>query len=344
MGNELERRGDPQVELPVAPSLLRRRIGLEVEERTQEFRTRHRVDGDVVHFGHEGDLAVFEPFDHPYLPQRSIAVQLPAGDVRGKVGQLAHTAGRGEGCPLYMVVDIELGVVHPGGLPQTERDLDQPPLEHGEKRDPLHNPLADPPEGVAPRHGGGVEDGHDHDVHVDGRRLHVEEAGVLAGQSFRGHRLLLCPSGVFGQLHRHGEGVAVDQQQLFHPSGIDQVALCRVHRGQALRGAGHDEAPHLGAHGPFLGRFGAANGGEDLGGHGENGGVPVVVRTELGERRPRGAMDRTRLPPPPYLFGDEGKERGEEAQLHGKGQRQGGAGRVGRRPPLRSLPRRRPAS
>ncbi len=73
--------------------LVPRRVGLEVEERTEELRAGHAVDGGVVHLGHEGDLGVFESFDHPYLPQRPITVQLPTGDVCREVGQFTHAAG-----------------------------------------------------------------------------------------------------------------------------------------------------------------------------------------------------------------------------------------------------------
>ena len=135
------------------------RIGLQVEQDAEQLGARDAVDGAVVHLGHQGDLAVLEPLDHPHLPQGAVPVQLAAGDVGREVAQLAHAARRRQGGPPEVVVDVELGVVDPDGVAQAQRDLHQTALEDGDLGDPIDDHLADAPERVAVGHGRGVEDG-----------------------------------------------------------------------------------------------------------------------------------------------------------------------------------------
>ncbi len=107
-------------------------VGLEVEEDAQQLGARDAVDGAVVHLDDEGDLPVLELFDDPHLPQRAVPVQLAADDVGREVGQLAHASGRGQRRPPQVVVDVELGVVHPDREAQAHGHLDEPALEHRE--------------------------------------------------------------------------------------------------------------------------------------------------------------------------------------------------------------------
>ena len=79
---------------------------------------------------------------------------------------------------------------------------------------------------------------------------------------------------------------------------------------------------------------------ESLAGRFEHSGVPVWQRGELLDLRPRGPVDRRVIDPRPHLFGSEGKERGEQAQLDRQRERQGGprARRAKARPSAGELP------
>ena len=189
--HELEGGRDAHVELALAPVRGLRWIGHQVEQDAEELRPGHAVDRGVVHLGDECDLAVFERLDDPHLPQGPVTVQLPAGDIGRKVGELAHPPRRGQSGPPQVVVDIELGVIHPEGMPQPQGHLHQPALKDGHQGDPVDDHLADAAKGVAVGNGGGVEDRHHGHVHVKGGRLHVEETRIEPRQSFRTHRLSL---------------------------------------------------------------------------------------------------------------------------------------------------------
>ena len=92
--------------------------------------------------------------------------------------------GSGHGGQPHVVVDVEVGVVHPDRVAQAERHLDQPAPEDRGAGDAGGDRLLHPLEGVAARDGRRVEDqGHGH-VHVEARGLEVEEAGVEPAESF----------------------------------------------------------------------------------------------------------------------------------------------------------------
>ena len=74
------------------------------------------------------------------------------------------------------------------GMTEPHRHLDQAALEDRRQRDPVVDELADPTERVAAGHRGGVEDGRHGHVHVEGGRLHVQEARIETAQPFGGHR------------------------------------------------------------------------------------------------------------------------------------------------------------
>ena len=162
-------------------------LGLEVEEHAEQLGARDAVDGAVVHLDDQGNLPVLEPLDDPHLPQGPVPVQLAADDVGREVAQLAHPARRGQRRPPEVVVDVELGVVHPDREAQAHGHLDEAALEDRDLGDAVVDELADAPERVAVRHGRGVEDGDHGHVHVQGGRLHVEEARIEPCQAFGGH-------------------------------------------------------------------------------------------------------------------------------------------------------------
>ncbi len=125
-----------------------------------------------------------ETLDDPHLPQRPRPVELVTRDVTGQVGQLPEAAGARHGGQTDVVVEVEGGVVDPHRVAQAERHLDQAAAEHRGAGESLGDPLLHPGERVPARDRRRVE-GHRHGhVHVEGRRLEVQEAGVEAAEPF----------------------------------------------------------------------------------------------------------------------------------------------------------------
>ena len=190
------RRVERQVRAPSETGL---GLGLQVEEHREELGPGHPVHGGVVHLGDEADPVVGQPLDDPHLPQRLRPVELVAGDVPGQVGQLAQPARAGDRGQPHVVVDVEVGVVDPDRVAQPEGHLDQPAPEHRCPGDAGGDGLLHPLEGVAPGNGGRVQHhGHGH-LHVEGRGLEVEEAGIEPAESFHARsfpgRRAVRPSG-----------------------------------------------------------------------------------------------------------------------------------------------------
>ena len=161
---------------------LGRWIGLEVEELRQQLGRRDAVDGGVVELRHHAHVSVREALDDVHLPQRSCPVELPFGHVGHVRGQLGGAARRGERGASDVVAEIEVTVVGPVGVAEAQRHRHQAAPEHGGHGQARPDEVPHLLEGVAPGHGGGVEDGRHRDVHVEAGCLHVKEAGVQTGQ------------------------------------------------------------------------------------------------------------------------------------------------------------------
>ena len=132
--------------------------------------------------GDRGDVAVLEALDHVHLPQRAAAVERSAEDVGRELGQLGGAAGSRQGRPSHVVVDVEVGVLDPQRVVELERDLDEAPPERRQQVEPALDELDHLLEGVAAGDGGRVEDGRRRHVHVDRRRLEIEEGGIESGE------------------------------------------------------------------------------------------------------------------------------------------------------------------
>jgi hypothetical protein len=85
----------------------------------------------VVHFRHDGDVAAFEAFDDPHLPQRTRAVQRLAGDVAAEVGEFLATAGSRNRNPMDMSVDVEIGIVDPDWMVEIQPRIGELTAENG---------------------------------------------------------------------------------------------------------------------------------------------------------------------------------------------------------------------
>jgi hypothetical protein len=81
----------------------------DVEELREEFGSGHAIDDRVMEFGDQTDLASIEPLDEMHLPGRLIAVKRPLHDLRRHLVQFHLPARVRQGCPMKMVVEINLG-------------------------------------------------------------------------------------------------------------------------------------------------------------------------------------------------------------------------------------------
>ena len=163
-----------------------RRVGGEVEQLAEELCAGDTVDGAVVDLGDEGEVAVLEALDDVHLPEGLLAVQRPAADVADELAELLQAARRRKGGAAKVEVDVEGRVVDPVGVAEAERDLDEAPPEYGDLDQAAGDQLADSFEREPALDGRRVEDGGHGNVHMKGRGLQVEEAGVEPAQAFHG--------------------------------------------------------------------------------------------------------------------------------------------------------------
>ena len=132
-----------------------------------------------------------------------------------------------------------------------------------------------------------------------------------------------------GEDDGHREGVVLLGR---HGRGLGRVLDVvggQGQRGQSLGGVADDDRLDVGPQrDPGLG-LGLADLGQDGAGHLGDQGIAVArVHDHLGRVGPGGAVDRALLPPGPDLFGDEGQERGEQAEEDAEGLLERGPGRV----------------
>ena len=154
--------------------------GVEVEEVDHQLGARHAVDRAVVHLRDDADVAVGQALDDVELPQRAAAVERRAGDLRGHLGQLLVPAGGRRPDAADVVVEVEVGVLHPDRVVEPERHLHHPPPERRHQVEPGRDEVLDLRELVAAGHRRRIEDRRHGHVHVHARRLEVEEGGVQA--------------------------------------------------------------------------------------------------------------------------------------------------------------------
>ena len=169
-----------------------RQLGLQAGQVSQQAHPRHPVHGGVVHLGEERDPAVRQALDDPHLPQRARPVQRDAGEVAAQRGQLALVPGLGQRRAVDVALDVEVVVVDPHRVVDVERDVAQLLTELGHRAHPGLDRVAHRDEGVATRHGLGVD--HQHPAHVQQLfgGLQVEERRVESAEVL--HPDILIPA------------------------------------------------------------------------------------------------------------------------------------------------------
>jgi hypothetical protein len=97
-----------------------------------------------------GDIALRQSMDHVQLPQRPGAVQRTGEDARDLLGELLVAARRGKRELADVKVQVEVPVVHPVRVVESERDLGELPPERRQERQaflqqPLHGARVEGP-------------------------------------------------------------------------------------------------------------------------------------------------------------------------------------------------------
>jgi len=150
----------------------------EVKEDSREVDAGDPVDEGVVGLGKERPAVVFEPFDHPHLPEGSVAVELLREDPRDQAQQLALVTGaRQRGLP-DVVEDVEIGVIDPDRPGGVHRGKRQPLAVTGDEMQATANQVEDVLEGWRRA----FEHGHAAHVHVGALVLLGEERRVDGGK------------------------------------------------------------------------------------------------------------------------------------------------------------------
>ena len=141
------------------------------------------VDRCVVHLRQHADAAVGESLDQVELPQRAAAVQRPGDDATDLLGENGVVTWGGQREFADVEVDVEVGIVEPVGVVESERHFGQPPAKRREAVQPSRDQRAQCVAcGRAVRGGGRVVDAQSADVAVGAPVLQCEELGIGARQ------------------------------------------------------------------------------------------------------------------------------------------------------------------
>ena len=149
----------------------------------------------MVHLGHQRRPLALEPLDHVHLPQRSVGVELAAHHAGDEGVELGLAAGRRQAGPAQVVVEVEVGIVDPHRVVQSEGHPQGPLAQRGDQVEALLNHPADlrvPGRRREERAGAlrRVEHERHADVHRCRGRLEREEGGVHPDECLHDHPLL----------------------------------------------------------------------------------------------------------------------------------------------------------
>ena len=176
------------------------RVGADRRERTADLRflrldrhrqlvgRRHPVGEHVVHLMDHGNFIARQPFCDIHLPQGTVAIQRGAGDLADQLVELTPPARGRNLRPADVVVDVDLGVLHPHRVMELQRNVDQLISQRSQRVQPRQCGTAEQFEAVAldVRH---VEHADLEGVHVDLGGLAVEHHRVHAVEPSHAHPL-----------------------------------------------------------------------------------------------------------------------------------------------------------
>ena len=96
-----------------------------------------------MQLGHHADAPIRETFDHVEFPQRARTVQWSSHDVRDEIGERVVVDRACELVSKNVAVDVEVRVICPVRVVETERHLHQPRAQRWEQVDALEDEVAD---------------------------------------------------------------------------------------------------------------------------------------------------------------------------------------------------------
>jgi hypothetical protein len=205
-GGELEQRRRRFVlAVPFRMKLPRRRHRFQIVDLPQHLRTGDAVDDAVVHLGEDRHAPAFESFEKTELPERSVASQGLACVVADEFFELLLAARLGQRGADDVAGELD-ACVDPRRMVEAERELDETATKAWKRDQAPHELGAHRIEIVAARNRRWIDDGHADPMHVLGRRFHVQESGVHAGQSL--HRRLLPRDSPPAAAQRYARGGA----------------------------------------------------------------------------------------------------------------------------------------
>jgi hypothetical protein len=137
----------------------------------------------VVDLRQHPDPALRKAVDQVQLPQWPSPVQWSREDPRDLLAELRVGAGWGQRDLARVELEVEVGILHPVGGVEVERDLRQPPSKRRNQRQPLGDHALE----VENRHraagrGGSIEDREASHMPVVTRVLEGEELLVQGGE------------------------------------------------------------------------------------------------------------------------------------------------------------------
>ena len=95
-------------------------IGLMIEHQHQQLRTRCAIDSGVMNLGENSEPILGQTLDDVGLPQRTAAVEWAAHDARDELADLMIVAWRWNCGVTHMKVEIEVWVLDPKRMVETE--------------------------------------------------------------------------------------------------------------------------------------------------------------------------------------------------------------------------------
>lgn len=180
---EPQRRGDG----PGRPRgrLRDRFVGVGAEEPGHQAHARRAVHHAVVHLGEQGEAVALQALDDPHLPERAVAVEGLGEDARGQVLQLGLPTRAGKRRVADVVVEVEVVVVHPGGMSgeRRERQLLPVPGQVVQARRDESRDAGDVEPAGRGAQGPDLEEAERRHVHVRGAALEHQERAVLCGEA-----------------------------------------------------------------------------------------------------------------------------------------------------------------
>ena len=152
----------------------------------EQFRVADTVGGCVMDLDHDGKpfaaRRAIDALDDPHLPQRPEPIERQTGQIAVDLVQFRRAARFRNTDPVHMLVDVELWILHPGGVIGVAESWRQLLPELRNRPHALRQLRTETVVGVTAGNGRGVQSRHDQHLQGLDRGLEVQEAGVESGE------------------------------------------------------------------------------------------------------------------------------------------------------------------